>query len=197
MPYGGLLRKRAPSGALEIGAQTLLQVHSWHQVLRDTPMADDPLDPSLKYPRSRDGRSPRTAFAGMTHFKFTTSGEQCMRLLKLGKLTPFANGATPYEEQGNKKVPLPNGRCRHIASFSLAELRQLGWDGSMYNSRTTIPGKWVPFVCVYDSDDEEQYEAVNEVAAGRAGLTGLPDEEYGRYMAIPGQGVVQLRRPSR
>lgn len=112
-----------------------------------------------------------------------------MRLLKPGTLTPVTDELeTPYEDQGSKQVPLASGCYRHIASYSLKELLQMGWDGAKYNSTDTLPGLYVPFVCGYDSDPDNVYVTLTKddiVKARKEGLVGLPKSEEGLYMEVP------------
>ena len=177
-------------------------------VERSAPEKPNPLDPSLSYPQGRTGRSKKEPLAGIIHFKHNKDGTAATRLLKPGKLTPYIMNAspaqqrargfqrseyveTPYREEGNKQVKLPNGKYRHIASFSLQELCKLGWDGALYSSESQR-GAWVPFVCGYDSDPEHEYEPVNLRRTAAGGTVGLPANEAGIYVDVPTQGVCRL-----
>ena len=96
------------------------------------------------YPVGRTGRTSRDPLAVFFHFKLSKAGERVARLIKPGMKTPFIVAAspeqqrqrgfqrsdfisTPYEEVGSKMLPLPNGKYRHIASYSIEELILLGW----------------------------------------------------------------------
>lgn len=181
------------------------------KVKKNSEMAPNPLDPSLHYdPRRRGTR--REALAGICHFKYKKNGEQKMRLLKPGKLTPYIMNAspreqrrrgfrasdhieTPYEEQGSKAVPLPNGKYRHLASFSLEGLRRLGWDGAMYTAlegRHAATGMFVPFVCCYDSDPDDEYEPFDVQKARNAGIVGLSAEDDGAFFDVPSRGLMKM-----
>lgn len=145
------------------------------------------------YPFGRTGRSMRDPLKGFYHFKCNKKGEPVVRLVKPGKYTPFrprlgGDVASPYEENGSKLKQLPNGKFRHIASYSLNELIALGWDGAMYLStkgRHAAHGLYVPFVAGYDSDTEDTYEPVDVQSGKRAGTIGLPPDEPGLYLSVP------------
>ena len=137
--------------------------------------------------------------SGLLLLSVLQNGNRKVRLIKPGKLTPLVEGhpeepttpnAPPY--RGNLQVPLPSGQYRHIASFSLAELLKLGWDGAMYINYETLSGKWAPFVCGYDSDPDNEYEPVDVRQSERAGLVGLPPNEVGIYMTLPTGQLGQL-----
>jgi hypothetical protein len=155
------------------------------------------------YPYGRTGKTSRDPFAGFVHFKYSKRGEPVARLIKPGKCTPYhptpsGDVATPYEEQGSKMKRAPSGKYRHIASYTIDELTELGWDGAMYSAtkgRHAAIGLYVPFICGYDSDADDDYEPINIQAGKRAGTIGLPPDETGRYMEIPdmrNQGQRQL-----
>ena len=112
-----------------------------------------------------------------------------MRFVKPGKLTPIGQRGvgfnSPYAENGSKQVPLVSGKYRHIASYSLEQLLQLGWDGAKYSSSDTIPGTSVPFVCGYDSDPDNEYAPFDVAKARQEGLVGLQQQDVGLYMKVP------------
>jgi len=139
--------------------------------------------------------------------KYEKSGKHKARLIKPGKLTPYVNrtrnkdpGATefPYERLDNQQVMLEGGKYRHIASYSLEELRKMEWDGATYQGMT-YQGTWVPFVSGYDSDPDHEYEDFDMDVARREGIAGQDD--VGKYMMTPGlsgdgQGsLVKLKAP--
>lgn len=62
---------------------------------------------------------------------------------------------------------MANVNYRHVASFTVKELRQLGWDGAMYNSQSV--GTWVPSRDGYDSDPDDEYETFDRRKAHRSG----------------------------
>lgn len=128
--------------------------------------------------------------AGIMHFKYNVDGTPRARVVLPGKLTPYQD-PTPYLETGSKLVPLPSGKYRHIASFSLEELRQLGWDGARYYS-DSLKENWVPFVCGYDSDPGHEYEPFDIEAAKSLGVVGNP--MVGLYAQIPTQGLIRINK---
>ena len=151
----------------------------------------NPLKGSYAY--GRTGRTPQDPLCGFFHLKYNKAGTPAPRIVKPGKYTPYRvspNGDvdSPYEEKGSKLQRQPNGKYRHIASYSLEELIALGWDGAMYTSargQHAANGHYVPFVVGYDSDADDEYEPIDVQAGKRAGIIGLPSEENGFYMALP------------
>lgn len=145
------------------------------------------------YPYGRTGKTPQDPLPGFLHFKYNKAGEPVVRVIKPGKhtpliLTPDGEAQTPYKECGSKMPREPNGKYRHIASYSMEELVALGWDGATYTStrgKHAAVGHHVPFVAGYDSDEEDDYEPINVAAGKRAGVIGLPPDENGLYMTIP------------
>jgi hypothetical protein len=157
------------------------------KVERTRSMTADPLDPTLSYPARRHGKTMRRPLGGIMHFKYNIDGTPIARAVIPGKLTPYQD-PTPYFEDGSKLVKLPGGKYRHIASFSLEDLRRMGWDGAMYRSESLE--EWVPFVCGYDSDPEHEYEPVDIESAKAAGVVGNPMR--GLYAEMPTQGIIQI-----
>jgi hypothetical protein len=170
------------------------------RVPRSSTPSPNPLDPSLSYPPGRSGKSAEDPVEAIAHFKREKSGKPKMRLLNPGKLTPFVQGEvfnTPYAENGSKQVPLVSGKYRHIASYSLKHLLQLGWDGAKYSSSNTIPRTYVPFFFGYDSDPDNAYAPVDVAKARQEGLAGLQKQDVGLYMKIPtssagGKSIVRM-----
>jgi hypothetical protein len=159
------------------------------------------------YPFSRTGKTPRDPLQGLFHFKYSKRGKTVARAIKPGKYTPFILSPegyieTPYRETGSKLRRQPeSGKFRHIASYSLDELIDLGWDGAMYvcsQARHAATGQYVPFIVGYDSDEDDEYEPIDVQAGKRAGTIGLPADEIGLYMTIPsmegGSQLVTLQR---
>lgn len=158
------------------------------------------------YPFGRTGKTPRDPLPGFCHFKYSKRAEPVVRFIKPGKYTPFhptADGdvATPYQEKGSKMKKQASGKYRHIASYSLDELIELGWDGAMYTAtrgKHAAKGHYVPFIVGYDSDADDEYELVDVPAGKHAGIIGLPAEENGLYMTLPdprghGRQLVQIK----
>ena len=168
------------------------------KVPRSNPPSPNPLDPSLPYPPGRSGKSAEDPLQGIVHIKRQKNGMEEMRFVKPGKLTPIGQRGegfnTPYAENGSKQVPLVSGKYRHIASYSLKQLLQLGWDGATYCSSDTIPGTSVPFVCGYDSDPDNTYAPFDVAKARQEGLVGLQTHKVGLYMKGPGRtpGTTQV-----
>ena len=181
------------------------------KIKTSTEPAPNPLDPALHHPQGRTGLTKRDPLQAFMYFKYEKSGEYKARLIKPGKLTPYINrsrnkdpGETefPYEGLENQQVMLEEdgGKCRHIASYSLEELRKMKWDGAMYQGET-YKGVWVPFVSGYDSDPGQEYEDfdMDVDVARREGVAGLDD--VGKYIMMPGLGgdgqgsLVQLQAP--
>jgi hypothetical protein len=159
-----------------------------------------PVNPLLgNYAHGRTGRTPRDPLRGFAVLKLEKGGKPKARLIKPGKKTPYVTvdheTVSPYDygEAEQFKLPMkPNGRYRHIASYSLEELIDMGWDGAKYNSSTQ--GAWVPYVPGYDSDPDDEYERVNIAHGKRQGLIGLTEEDIGLCMDVSGQGMVKLCR---
>jgi hypothetical protein len=143
----------------------------------------NPLEGS--YPYGRTGRTTRDPLLSFIHFKLSKRGKAVARLIKPGKYTPYTTCedgevCTPYEEQGSKMKRGRNGKYRHIASYSMEELISLGWDGAMYVSthgHHAADGHYVPFICGYDSDADDDYEPIDIQAGKRAGTIGLSDDD--------------------
>lgn len=160
----------------------------------------NPLDPSLSFPRDRDGSSVDRPLQSCMLFKREKSNNAKVRLIKPGMLTPYINRSFngdpkqteyPYEQKPNQQVCLDNGKYRHIASFTMEELQIMGWDGAMYQGET-YPGVWVPFVDGYDSDPSHDYEDFDINIAKEHGTIGINDT--GKYMATA-TGLVRLNNP--
>jgi len=140
-------------------------------------------------------------------FKYFKNGKNKVRIILPGKLTPYVNSSIdgdpnateyPYQKglstRGNQQVRLLNGKYRHIASYSLEELRKMGWDGAMYNGGT-YDGVWVPFIDGYDSDPDHEYEPFDIAIAKRSGTAGTKNIT-GLCMSIPGHPRPQIVRIS-
>lgn len=84
----------------------------------------------------------------------------------MGGLSGANYFATPYTEVGSKEQRLSNGTCRHIADYMYA---LDGWDGSKYllNGSHAAERVWRPFICGYDSDEENQLDQIN-MATGKS-----------------------------
>lgn len=113
-------------------------------------------------------------------------------MVKPGKLSTETQVGLPPQ-----LVPLSNGKFRHIASFTLKELHQIGWDGAMYRFDTLRT--WVPYIDGYDSDDNDRYEPFDQREARRQRIVGLPLDEIGKFMKIDypneeGYRIVQLKK---
>jgi len=152
------------------------------------------------------GRNMRDPIVQFGHWKHNKDGSLRIRFVYPGRLTPYIMDASPaeqrrrgfnrlehivmpYPEEGDKKVKLPNGKYRHISSFSLEELRKIGWDGAMTVSDTLQDAEYVPFVCGYDSDKDDEYEPVDVEKAKRRGLVGLPPGSGRMCVMATGQHV--------
>jgi hypothetical protein len=124
--------------------------------------------------------------------KYNKAGQPDTRLVKPGKFTPFipdedgCADVLKWASPGEHKLErLPNGKYRHIASYTLDELIYLGWDGAMYVStrgKHNVLGQYVPFINGYDSDFEDDYEPINVRAGKLARTIGRPFDEKGRHM---------------
>jgi hypothetical protein len=165
------------------------------RVPKSTLEGANPLDIDLYYPHERNG-TPDAPFQAFCMYKYTKTNEARVRLVKPGKLTPIGElGECPYEYANPPQlVPLSNGKYRHVGSFSLKELRQIGWDGAMYNS--TSVGTWVPLVDGYESDDSDRYEAFDQRKARRERIIGLPVEDIGKYMLVLTPSSYESGEPS-
>jgi len=171
-----------------------------------SPTRRSPLEGS--YPYGRTGKTMRDPLQAFWIFKFSKRGERAPRLIKPGKYTayhPNADGYadSPYDQaavQGSRLSRGRSGRYRHIASYTLDELIDLGWDGAMYvtKGRHEAAGNYVPYIPGYDSDADDVYEPIDVQKGKREGVIGLPREEVGLYMQLPDMGdggqIVQLRR---
>jgi hypothetical protein len=144
------------------------------------------------YPYGRTGMTARDPLQGFLCLKYDKAGKPDTRIIKPGKLTPFIPGrggfAAPLQWSGPGKSQLErlsNGKYRHIASYNLDELIDLGWDGAMYVStrgRHAVIDKYVPFINGYDSDSEDEYEPIDVEAGKRAGIIGLSPDEKGKHI---------------
>lgn len=143
------------------------------------------------YPYGRTGKTTRDPLCGFFHFKLSRRGKPVARFIKPGKYTPHilsegGQTSTPYNDTVSK-IQSARGRCRHIASYSLDELIDLGWDGAMYSSSQAghqARGHFVPFIAGYDSDEGDIYESIDIEAGKRAGTIGLSPKEEGLYMLV-------------
>jgi hypothetical protein len=154
------------------------------------------------YPVYANGKSAQTPLPAVWHMKYSKSGKESGRLIKPGKYTRISSTGqmgSPWPlNTGNKLVRQASGRFRHIASYSLEELIELGWDGAMYICSATrakpheASGMQVAFIPGYDSDEEDTYDPIDVVVARRAGILGLPADEVGAFISIPGYEVTQI-----
>jgi len=169
-------------------------------VSKSTAQGSNPINIDHRYARERNGTS-QAPFQACAMYKYTKRNKPKFRLIKPGKLTPLVDlGSYPYDPPKPPQLTrLPNGKYRHIGSFSLKELRQIGWDGAMYNSQ--FVETWVPLVDGYDSDENDKYEPFNQRKARESGIIGLPIQDIGKYMYIPnpsnpngGPLLVQLKK---
>lgn len=166
-----------------------------------TKLAPNPIDPYLSFPRGRTGNTPDDPLQLFHLFKIDKTRQRKARMIKPGKLTPYVNRTLdgnplyteyPYEQKENQQVQLMNKKYRHIASFSLEELRMMQWDGAMYQG-DTFKGVWVPFVDGYDSDPSHEYERFDINIAIEAGTAGVND--FNKYM-MTAQLLVRLNNPT-
>jgi hypothetical protein len=144
------------------------------------------------YPYGRTGMTARDPLQGFLCLKYDKAGKPDTRLVKPGKLTPFipdkGGCAATLQWSGPGKSQLKrlsNGKYRHIASYNLDELFDLGWDGAMYVStrgKHAVIDQYVPFINGYDSDSEDDYEPIDVQAGKRAGIIGLSPEEIGKHI---------------
>jgi hypothetical protein len=167
---------------------------------------DEQLQPTRRsplegtYPYGRTGKTAQDPLPGFMHYKYSKSGQPVVRIIKPGRQTPYVmspdgSAETPYEETGSKLPRQPNGKYKHIASYSMEELVDLGWDGATYTStkgRHAARGHHVPFICGYDSDEADTYEPIDLAAGKRNGVIGIPREENGLFMTIPGPQGLQM-----
>ena len=141
------------------------------------------------------GHTPQNALRMINHRKVCESGKYKCRMIKPGRLTPEIEGGDPFcPDQGLIMPKQPNGRCRHIASYSLDELREIGWCGAKYLSnegKHEATGNWVPFVKGYDSDEDRAYEPIDTRAATQAGTLGLAADEVGQWISREGEPGVE------
>ncbi len=72
--------------------------------------------------------------AAFWYCRHSESGERVSRLIKPGKQTPYDADGDLHVETGRQLERQPNGRYRHVASYSIQELVAMGWDGAMYVS---------------------------------------------------------------
>ena len=164
----------------------------------DSASAASPMSSPLEgsYPYGHTGRTVRDPLAAFWCYRVSQSGKRIAHLIKPGKHTPYVSDGeyvnSPYIDDRRKQVRQQNGRYRHLASHSMQELIAMGWDGAMYLS-TKVKGSYVPFISGYDSDPDDRYDPIDVQAGKRMGIIGLPPNDVGLYMEIPGHGVVQLK----
>jgi len=190
-------------------------------VFKSAPLGPNPLDPSLQYRTERGDGTRENPFQGYLVIDVVNNkdGEQepAFRFVKPGKLTkekqiltfrmvdsgerklchltPLSD-SSPSPKNNNKKKKKKEKYYRHIGSFSLRELRQIGWDGAMYQS--DYVGTWVPYVDGYDSEEDFEFEDFDQRQQRRNGIIGLPQSDVGKFMLLPDldgdQSLVQLSR---
>ncbi len=148
----------------------------------ETIEATTPRNPlEVSYPYGRTGRTPHDPLQAHTYSRRNRRGNLGYRLVIPGSLTPPFNGMYVYNGE-NKLQRGPRGNYRHIASYSLQELIDLNWDGSLYPSKTA-GGAPVPFIHGYDSDSDDEYEPIDIERAKREGTIG---QSVGLYVLAPG-----------
>lgn len=188
-------------------------------IFKSAPLGPNPLDPSLQYRTERGDGTRENPFQGYLVIDVVNNkdGEQepAFRFVKPGKLTkekqiltfrmvdsgerklchlsPLSDSPPPKNKNYNKKK---EKYYRHIGSFTLRELRQIGWDGAMYQS--DYVGTWVPYVDGYDSEEDFEFEDFDQRQQRRNGIIGLPQTDVGKFMLLPDldgdQSLVQLSR---
>lgn len=159
---------------------------------KTTLLGPNPIDVALRYPRHSDG-SIENPIKSAFLCKYSKSHEVKARIIIPGKLSKCQGEVDP--PRSPQLIPLSSGKFRHIASFSLKELRQLGWDGSLYHSKSV--GTWVPYINGYDSDDNDSYEPFDRKEARHNGIIGLPIDLIKKYMMVYNterMEVVQLKK---
>ncbi|GAX23809.1 hypothetical protein FisN_20Hu009 [Fistulifera solaris] len=128
------------------------------------------------YPYGRTGKTANDPLHAYLCFGLSRRGTLNARLITPGHLTP-REGLPSYD--GEKKLKRgPSGKYRHIASYSLEELLDLIWDGSLYvptKGSHEVDGHHVPFIPGYDSDSEDEYEPIDIERGLREGTVGLSD----------------------
>lgn len=151
----------------------------------------NPLEGSYLY--GRTGRTMSDPLAAFWYCRHSKSGERVSRLIKPGKYTPYDADGELYVENGRKLERQQNGRYRHVASYSIKELVAIGWDGAMYvstNVAQQMNGLYVPFISGYVSDSDDSYDPIDVQAGKRIGVIGLPSNEDGLYMQVPGHDLL-------
>lgn len=160
---------------------------------KTTLLGSNPIDVGLRYPQHSNG-SPQNPVKSAMLCKYTKSHQAKVRVIIPGKLSQCQGEVD--RTRPPQLIPLPSGKFRHIASFSLKELRQLGWDGSLYHSSSV--GTWVPYINGYDSDDDDSYEPFDRKKARQTGIIGLPIDLVKKYMMVRnpqgGMQMVQLQK---
>ncbi|GAX28081.1 hypothetical protein FisN_2Hu101 [Fistulifera solaris] len=144
----------------------------------------NPLD--VSYPYGRTGRTPLDPLQGYASYHESKCGNPVWRLVIPGTLAPLLEGVIVYNGE-NKLKRGPRGKYRHIASYSLQELIDLQWDGSLTRSKTA-KGYSVPFIPGYDSDSDDEYEPIDIERGRREGTIGLSDSQVELYLLVPGPG---------
>ncbi len=118
------------------------------------------------------------------YYGYSKRGRPVSRMITPGSLTPLRDA--PVYHHDNKLKRGRRGKYRHIASYSLAELLELNWDGSLYCSYTAGDLS-VPFIPGYDSDSCDEYETIDIQRGKGEGIIGN-DAKVGLYMSVPNAG---------
>ncbi|GAX28078.1 hypothetical protein FisN_2Hu104 [Fistulifera solaris] len=134
----------------------------------------------VSYPYGRTGRTPNDPLQAYKFCRRNRRGNWMHRYIIPGSLAPPISGTYVYNGE-NKMKRGPRGKCRHIASYSLQELIDLNWDGSLYLSKTA-GGLPVPFIHGYDSESDDEYEPIDIERAKREGTIG---SSVGLYVLTP------------
>ena len=137
----------------------------------------------VSYPYGRTGKTLRDPLQAYWSYGYSKRGWPVSRLITPGSLTPLKGLPLYFGE--NKLKRASRGKYRHIASYSLAELLDLKWDGSRYCSNT-LDGFPVAYIPGYDSDSGDEYEAIDIQRGQREGT--VSDTHAGLYMSVPGAG---------
>ena len=142
------------------------------------------------YPIGRTGKTSSDPLQAFWYYNVLQRDKAAVaaRVIVPGRHTPVLDQLLPVYQRRKKLERGSSGKYRHIASYSLDELVDLKWDGSLYFSEKgyhAANGYHVPFIPGYDSDSADDYEPIDVKRGKQEGVIGLSKDQIGLFITVP------------